>query len=56
MKVEFRDDKTLIVTPELSIDQVLLAKFEGGTISVEKPRPMEMNIERLVIRAPEKKE
>lgn len=51
MRVEFKDNKTLIIIPELSIEEIMLAKFDGGTVSVEKSCQMRMNIKRLVILA-----
>lgn len=44
MKIEFTDEcKTLRITPESLLDQVLLKKFDGAQVVVEHPKPFEMN-------------
>ena len=53
MKAELRNAKTLIVTPETALQMEILRGLEGAVAQVEKPKPLEMNVESLKI---EKKE
>jgi len=49
MKVEMRNDKTLIITPESTAEMIALHGFEGAKLSIEKPQPFTMNVEALKI-------
>lgn len=49
MKVEMRDEKTLVITPETTAEQIVLAAFAGGDVKVETPKPFQQNVTPLVI-------
>lgn len=49
MKIEMRDEKTLVITPESIAEQVLLKRFEGAQAKTEKPQPFHTNVEPLII-------
>ena len=49
MKVELRDEQTIIITPESTAELVVLQRFGGSTVEIEKPKPFNMNVEILKI-------
>jgi hypothetical protein len=53
MRVEMRDAKTIIITPENTAEMVALQKFEGAKLSIEKPAPMQPNVDSIKIQREE---
>lgn len=49
MRVELRDEKTMVVTPESTAELVALLKFSGGTVQVEEPKPFQANVQVLKV-------
>lgn len=49
MKVEMRNDRVLIITPESTAEMIALHGFEGAKLSIERPQPFTMNVEALKV-------
>lgn len=49
MKVEVRDESTLVLTAETVAEHVLLKRFEGVTAKLETVRPFGINATTLIL-------
>ena len=50
MQVAMRDEKTIEITPENVAEHHLLEKFDGCKISVERPKPFDSNVVKLIVK------
>jgi hypothetical protein len=49
MKVEMRDEKTIVIFPETTAEQIVIQRFVGGMVSTETPKPFQQNIVPLIV-------
>ena len=50
MKVEMEDERTIRITPESTAEMIVLRSLAAGTVTIEKPKPFQTNVESLLIK------